>query len=144
MRIIETKVYTIEEHPSKEVCFDYLRNNFHDLNQHSVDEIIASLKALQDVIGGELDYSICQVPARGEFISFTNYDKDALCRLSSDDCPLTGFCWDIDVIVGLRTSRSNKVLESLHEDTGHLYSDEGLKELCIANNYEFTDRGELI
>ena len=37
MKIIETKVYTIEEHPNKEKCFEWIRNNWYDLNQYSVD-----------------------------------------------------------------------------------------------------------
>ena len=35
MRTIETKVYTIDEHPSKDKCFVWIRDNWHDLNQHS-------------------------------------------------------------------------------------------------------------
>ena len=27
MRIIETKVYTISEHPNKEKCYEWIRNN---------------------------------------------------------------------------------------------------------------------
>ena len=144
MRTIETKVYTIDEHPSKDKCFEWIRDNWHDLNQHSVDEVIDSLKALQAIIGGEFDYSISQVPDRGERIAFTDYDRDALCRLSADDCPLTGVCWDIDIIKGLRTGNPSLVLESLHADTEYQYSDEGLEELCEANGYEFDTKGNYI
>ena len=144
MRIIETKVYTIEEHPNKEKCFEWIRNNWHDLNQHSVDEIINSIKSLSNKIGGTFDYSISQVPDRGEHITFKDYDHEALCRLSADDCPLTGVCWDIDLIVGLREGNSNKVLDSLHSDTEYQYSDEGLLELCEANQYEFDEDGNCI
>ena len=31
----------------------------------------------------------------------------------------------------------------LHTDTEHQYSDEGLIELCGANQYEFSEDGEL-
>ena len=27
MRVLETKIYTIEEHPNKNKCFDYIREN---------------------------------------------------------------------------------------------------------------------
>jgi len=143
MRTIETKIYTIDEHPNVDLCYDWIRDNWHDLNQHSVDEVIESLKALQAIIGGELDYSISQVADRGEDITFTNYDRDALCRLSADDLPLTGVCWDHQVITGLREDNPERVLKSLHDDTDYIYSDEGLWELCVANGYEFTETGSI-
>lgn len=143
MRTIETKIYTIDEHPNAELCYDWIRENWHDLNQHSVDEVIESLKALQAIIGGELDYSISQVPNRGEDITFTNYDRDELCRLSADDLPLTGVCWDHQVITGLREYNPERVLKSLHDDTEYIYSDEGLNEMCVANGYEFTETGSI-
>tara|TARA_R110001592_G_scaffold326301_1_gene607081 strand:- start:773 stop:1207 length:435 start_codon:yes stop_codon:yes gene_type:complete len=143
MRTIETKIYTIEDHPNVDLCYDWIRENWHDLNQHSVEEVVDSLKALQAIIGGELDYSISQVADRGEDITFTNFDRDALCRLSADDLPLTGVCWDHDVITGLREYNPERVLKSLHDDTEYIYSDEGLKELCEANGYEFTETGSI-
>lgn len=143
MRIIETKVYTIDEHPNLELCYDWIRNNWHDLNQPSVEDVVASLKALQAIIGGQLDYAISAAGDRGEHITFTDYDRDALCRLIEDDLPLTGTCWDHEVIVGLREDNAEMVLKSLHDDTEHIYSDEGLKELCEANGYEFTETGIL-
>ena len=142
MRIIETKVYTIEEHPNKEKCFDWIRNNWYDLNQHTVDDVIKSLKSLQEKIGGELDYAIADLPDRDEHITFKDYDHEELCRLSAEDCPLTGLCWDIDLIVGLREGKIDKVLNSLHSDTEYQYSDEGLFELCVANEYEFKENGD--
>jgi len=54
MRTIETKIYTIDEHPNQEKCFEWIRDNWHDLNDHSVHEVVDSLKALQKVIGGDL------------------------------------------------------------------------------------------
>ena len=142
MRVIETKIYTISEHPNKEKCFEWIRNNWHDLNQHSIDEIIESIKKLSEVIGGSYDFSISQSLDIGEHITFKDYDHEELCRLSAEDCPLTGVCWDIDLIVGLRERNSNKVLKSLHEDTGYKYSNVGLFEFCEANEYEFNGIGE--
>lgn len=144
MRIIETKVFLIGEHPNKEKCFDWIRDNWHDLNNHSGDEIVASFKALQEIIGGNFDYSICAVPDRGEYIKFTDYDRDELCRISAGDYPLTGVCWDYDVITGLREGNPEKVLESYHTDTKYIYSDEGLLEMCEANGYEFDEEGNCI
>lgn len=144
MRTIETKVYTIGEHPNKEKCFEWIRNNWHYLNQHSVDEVISSIKSLSDKIGGNFDYSISQVPDRGEYIIFKDYDYEKLSRLIADDCPLTGVCWDIDLIVGLREGNTNKVLDSLHSDTEYMYSNEGLFKICEANQYEFKEDGSFI
>ena len=28
MRVIETKVYTIDEHPNKDLCFEWIRDNY--------------------------------------------------------------------------------------------------------------------
>ena len=144
MRIIQTKVYTINEHPNKEKCFEWIRNNWHDLNQHSVDEVVQSIEALSEKIGGTYDYSISQVLDRGEHITFKDYSHNDLCRLSSEDLPLTGVCWDADLITGLREGNPNKVLEALHKETEYQYSDEGLLELCEANSYEFDEEGNLI
>jgi hypothetical protein len=146
MRVIETKVYTIDEHPNKEKCFDWIRNNWHDLNQHSVDKVIDSLTALQKEIGGDLDYSISSVSDRGEFIALKDYDKQALisCSKVADEYPLTGVFWDYDVIKGMRYGEPTQVLDTLHQDTEFCYSDEGLYELCEANEYEFSDSGEVI
>lgn len=144
MKIIETKVYTINEHPNKEKCYEWIRENWHGLNQHSVEDVVDSIKSLSAKIGGTFDYSISQVPDRGEHITFKDYDHGELCRLSADDCPLTGVCWDIDLIIGLRNGNPNKVLDSLHSDTDYVYSDDGLFELCEANQYEFDEDGNCI
>tara|TARA_R110000772_G_scaffold160628_1_gene271789 strand:+ start:839 stop:1279 length:441 start_codon:yes stop_codon:yes gene_type:complete len=145
MRVIETKVYTIEEHPNKSLCYQWIRDNWHDLNRHSVGEVIDSLKALQNEIGGDLDYSISSVPDRGEFIRFTDYDTQALisCSKVADELPLTGVCWDYHVIKGMRYGEPTQVLDTLHADTNYQYSDEGLYELCEANQYEFTEEGNI-
>ncbi len=144
MRVIKTKVYKIDEHPNQDVCFETIRDNWHDLSQHSVDEVVESIKALSAKIGGTFDYSISAVPDRGEFIRFKDYSHEDLCRLSAGDCPLTGVCWDVDLIEGLREGNPEKVLKSLHADTEYQYSDEGLLELCQANDYEFTKEGKII
>jgi hypothetical protein len=74
MRIIEIKVYKIEEHPNKKLCYDWIRNNWHDLNDHSLDEVVDSIKALSAKIGGTVDHCISTVPDRSEFIRFYDYD----------------------------------------------------------------------
>lgn len=142
MRVIETKIYTIEEHPNKQKCFEWIRNNWRDLNYHIVDEVIESIKALSKVIGGTYDYSIGEFPDSGDYITFKDYDQETLYNLSSENCPLTGVCWDIDLIEGLRKDSPEEVLKSLHSSSEYVYSDEGLRGLCEINGYEFTEEGE--
>jgi len=143
MRTIKTIVYTIDEHPNKENVYNWIRNNWYDINDYSLQEVIDSIKALTNIIGGTNDYSISTVPDRGEYITFNDYDNELLNSLNSDDCPLTGVCWDIDTIEGLKEGNNNKVLDSLHTDTEYQYSDEGLYELCQDNEYEFNIDGEI-
>jgi len=143
MRTIETKVYTIDEHPNPSAVYEWIRDNWHDLNQHSVDEMIDSIKALSNKIGGSFDYSISAVPDRGEFIRFKDYDQEALAELNAGECPLTGVCWDADLIEALQKGDPSKALESIHYNTEHIYSDKGLEELCESNEYEFTEEGNV-
>jgi hypothetical protein len=145
MRVLEIKIYGIEEHPNKEKCFDWIRENWHDLNATSVDESIESINALQMKIGGDVDYSISQFPNRGEYITFKNYDKDLLSELDANECPLTGICWDASLLLSMQDNgNADGLMRDLHNDSDYVYSDEGLEELCIANSYEFNELGECI
>tara|TARA_R110000823_G_C15815559_1_gene488727 strand:- start:491 stop:928 length:438 start_codon:yes stop_codon:yes gene_type:complete len=145
MRVIETKVYGIAEHPNKDLCYEWIRDNWHGMNQHSVDEAIESLKELKLLIDGELDYSIGQSPSRGEFISWKNYDKEVLNSLEADFCPLTGGCWDFDLIKSMQEKgNASGLMSAIHQDTEYVYSDEGLFEYLDANDYEFTEEGKCI
>tara|TARA_Y100000361_G_C10937988_1_gene227310 strand:+ start:53 stop:529 length:477 start_codon:yes stop_codon:yes gene_type:complete len=143
MRTIETNIYTIEDHPNKDKCFEWIRDNWHDLNEHSVHEVIDSIKALSKEIGGTCDYKISQVPSEGEYIKFKNYSQEDLYKLNADDCPLTGVSWDYDLIEGLKEGNPNNVLETIHKETEYIYSDEGLYELCVGNDYEFNESGSI-
>ena len=144
MRIITTQVFLIKEHPNREKCYEWIRSNWHDLNQHSVDELTDSIKALSEVIGGTYDYSISQSPCRGEHITFKGYDQAILDNLDAESDPLTGVFWDCILIEGLREGNPSKVLDNLHDDTEYIYSDEGLFELCSWNGYEFKEGGEIL
>lgn len=143
MRIIEIKVYTIDEHPEKELCFKWMRNNWHDLNYFAIEEIVESIIALSKVIGGTVDYEISQFEERDEFILFKNYDDDKLQELDVSKCPLTGCCYDIDVIECLRNNTMNIILKDIHKQSEYVYSDKGLYELCENNDYEFTIDGNV-
>ena len=140
-------IYEINEHPNQEVCFEWMRNNWHDLGQHIVEEMILSLKALADYTGGKLDYSIGITPDRGEFVKITDYDPDLLKEISNtmDDCPLTGVCYDYAAIKGLKNGDlEEEVLTTLHNEGEYIYSDDGLLELAQANKYEFYATGQAI
>jgi len=137
-------VFQIGEHPNREKCYDWIRSNLHDLNQDSVEELIRSIKALSNVIGGTFDYSISQVPSRGEHITFKGYDRAILDNLDAESDPLTGEFWDCNLIKGLREFNLKGVLDKLHDETEYAYSDEGLLELCREEKYEFDLNGEKI
>jgi len=144
MRIIETKLYTIDEHPDKAKCFDWMRDNMHDLNSCDVDEVITCIKSFTEMFGGENNYSIGQVPMRGEFISITGYDKYALAQVHPHDYNLTGSAYDYDVIKCMQEDNPREILNQLHKASEDVYSDEGLEELCMGMDYEFTEEGVLI
>lgn len=156
MRIIEIKVYTINEHPMKSLCFDWMRENLHDLNEHSVQEVKDSIEALSEAIGGTNDYGFGSQPMRGEFVKFKGYSVKALMDIDAEEMTLTG-CWtDFRVIKALQESPSFEdeegnlicypvgVLDDLHDDTDFTYSDEGLEEYADMSEFEFTTKGELI
>lgn len=144
MRVLETKIYTIEEHPNPVLCYDWIRDNVHDLNQDSVDDIIRSIKALTSEIGGTNDFSISQVPCRGEYIVFKGYDKLALEVIVKSDKNLTGYWSDYIVARAVHRNNPSMILRDLHEETSYRYSDEGLYELCVFNVLEFDENGKLI
>jgi len=141
MRVVEIKVYTIDDHPNKELCFEWINDNWHDLNEFSVSDLVNSIQALSKEIGGTVNWSISQTPDRGEHITFRDYDEEILNELKAEDLPLTGVCWDHDVIEGLQENDMKKVLDVLHKDTEYVYSNIGLTEHCQCNNYEFNENG---
>jgi hypothetical protein len=145
MRIICKNVYLINEHPNKEKCFEWIRENWHDLNHHSLQEFAESLKALWEKVGGELKWSIGTVPDRGQFISLADYNIDKMRELFDqiDELPLTGVCWDHAIIENAYYNQIGHSLAALHSDTEHVYSNDGLFDLCISNDYEFYENGEI-
>lgn len=117
-----------------------------------IDERINSLKAFAKVLGGTLDYSISLVPHRGEYIKMSNISNPTswydLEQLGYKDCPLTGVCYDDDLIHDALEFNSiqkalNKFLKSIHQEYESMFDDEYLAEHCEANEYEFTEDGKL-
>ena len=141
MRNITYTVYTIDEHPDKEKCYEWMRNNLHYLADHEEDDFIDSLKALSGHIGGRLDFGVSLVPDRSEFIRFTDYDKELLAELDASACTLTGCFWDIEVIEHLRADDMWGLMNRLHEAHDYYYTDEALYETAVFNGWEFKENG---
>jgi hypothetical protein len=135
------QAYTIDQHPDKEAVFDWIRDNWHDLGQYALEQFCDSLKALADAIDGKLDYYVGIFPYCGESIRITDYDVNKLNALKADDCPLTCFVYDFYVIQALREGNIENALSFLHDEGEYIYSDEGLEDLCEANQYYFTEDG---
>lgn len=157
MRIIETKVYTIDEHPSKSLCFDWMRDNCPELNDHGLQEMRESIAALSECIGGTHDYQFGVEPSNSQFISFMDYDIDKLMALDADDCSLTGNNYDYSVIKAMQDLNANvkghnlifnraadEVFSDLHTETEYIYSDEGLFEWAEMGELEFTEDGKAL
>lgn len=77
------------------------------------------------------------------------------------DCPFTGVCYDEDFLDPLRQFLKKptvnqgytyqdliddcaaSLLSALHNEGEYIYSDEGIKDMCLANEYEFTEDGSI-
>ena len=141
MRVITYTVYTIDEHPDKEKCYEWMRYNLHHLADHESEQFHASLFKLHEHIGGNLDYSVSLVPERGEFIRFTDYDEELLAELDADACPFTGCFWDAEVIEHLRADDMRGLMDKLHGAHDYHYTDEALHYTAEANEWEFKENG---
>ncbi len=108
----------------------------------------------EDENGNEIDrekWLTARVNALGD------YNKRTL--RGNGDCVLTGVCYDEDAIDGLRIAfikdkerGLNTLLQagfktwlkSIQEEYAYQYTDEAFAEMCDSNDYEFTDKGELV
>jgi hypothetical protein len=165
MRTIETKVYTIEDHPEPAKVYQWINDNWHNLGEHVLQEMADSLKAFANDIGAKVNWSISVVPDRGEFISFTFGDcesptlGDTMVNLDlSGNCPFTGVLYDEVILDSFRDAAKDasatlesvlndvehKFLTALHNEGDYLYSEEGLYEMCECNEYEFTLEGAIV
>ena len=168
--------YTIEDHPNPDLVYDWIRSNWDDLGQHSVDGCMDSLKGFCTAFGLDLNnWAISLVPDYGEFVDIgissdleeladirlykyivNNYDE-----YLKGDCPFTGVCYDENLLDPIRdflkkptvsqgytwqdlvNDCANSLLECLHREGEYIYSDEGLKDMCEANDYEFAENGSI-
>ena len=152
MRNFKTISYwTIDDHPNPDKCFDWIRANWHDLGQDDVYEMGESLRALSDQIGCAIDYCISILPARGEYVraDTASYDHGKFLSLYQrrEDFPLTGISYDLAVLDGFnggRESLEHSVLCALHSQGEWMYSEDGLRDLCEANDHLFDESGDLL
>ncbi len=116
------------------------------LYEHCLEERIDTLKAFAKYINGILDYSISCVPDRGEFITIKRKDHFMIQNITElieldECCPLTGVCYDDDLIKLLTKycvqDALNKYLDSIHEEYKRMLTIDYIGELCEANEYEF-------
>lgn len=169
MRTHAVTTYTIDEHPNKDAVIEWVRDNWHDLGEFTIQESIESLQAFADYFGADLDYSIGILPDRGEFVSM--HLPDDIAKLSgvrlykyivnnyelSKDCPFTGVCYDEDLLQPIREFLKHptnidfnelimdcgySLLKSIHNEGEYIYSDDGIKDFLSGNEYEFTENGE--
>jgi hypothetical protein len=149
------RVYTYESAPSevKEKIRDYIIYNW-DLYDHCMEERIDTLKSLAGILNGTLDYSLSCVPSRGEYITIIPkgdaWDLDSLQAIidSGESCPLTGVCYDEDIIESFKRTKSinqtlNEYINSMHDEYRHMCTDEYIADMCEVNNYEFTADGKV-
>jgi len=164
IEIKEIKIYTFKDAP-KEVRGKIIEmfSNCPYHYEHHMSERIATLKKLAEVLEGDLDYSLSCVPDRGEYITIKpreNYSYDdsiddhilnyqALWDLINVDkeCPLTGVCYDDDLLddlskYGIQTALNNYI-KSIHNEYEDMISEEYLSEHCEANGYEFNEDGNI-
>tara|TARA_R110000782_G_scaffold141400_1_gene234115 strand:+ start:212 stop:646 length:435 start_codon:yes stop_codon:yes gene_type:complete len=144
MRTETINIYKIDEHPSKDKCFEWIRDNEHHIGDFEVEDLTSSIEKLSEAIGGTNEYCVSYYGDRSERITFNDYDEDLLEELNADECPLTGCFWDMELINALKAKDMGKVLETLHDCIEHLYSDEVLFEMCEDNDYEFYENGERV
>ena len=144
MRTETINIYKIDEHPSKDKCFEWIRTNEHFIGDWEIEELVCSITKLSEVIGGTIDWGISHYPDRNDRIVFKDYDEDLLEGLDAHECPLTGCFWDIELIESLKGKDTKQVLNTLYNSIEYLYSDEALTEMCDGNEYEFYENGERV
>lgn len=153
-------VYTFET-ASKELK-DKIRDTFSTdayYGNWMMQERIETLTKFAEYIDTTLDYRIGLTPHRGEFISVTplgsfsdTYELIAQFVREEDSCILTGMCYDDDLRDMMRSvdhdneslnNAFNKYIKSIHKEFESMLTDEYLSEHCQANEYEFTEDGNI-
>ena len=171
MRIIETKVYKIDElsDEAKQNACDYVRDNWHDFYPWHNDNQ-ESLKEFAKFLGGKCDWSVSLYgPSSAKITDLPCYMSEEYAlsdwiqdnsSVILDDCPFTGFHMDYPLLQPMRDYLNgkvvNKTMEELIEDGckqwatdyvndwEYCYTDEYILDFLESNEYEFTEEGELV
>ena len=151
IEIKEIKIFNFNE-ASKELKDKIIYNfsTIYDIYDACFSERVATLEKLAEILKGSLDYSLSCVPDRGECIKispkYENLDFEALKDLDIDNCPLTGVCYDYDILKNVSDESTlnislNNYITSIHDEFESMLEDDYLSEWCEASEYEFTEDG---
>ncbi len=157
MRTVQIPVYPFAELSPK--AKDRVKNSYMSSEGYVWhQEAMKSLEALAQHFGGKLaDYEIdwfeCSYSrARFEMPELEREEIAARLRQLAKDCPLTGYCTDMDAIHGFREafnedreSDINSLMQAAFKqwlrvgqaDCRAFYEDENFAEHCDANEWEF-------
>ena len=158
MKVIQKEIKIYKFNEASQELKDKIIYNFstiYDLYDHCMDERIETLKKLAEVLQGDLDYSLSCVPDRGEFITIKDGQRisETIRELIEgdngyyDSCPLTGICYDDDLLEDLSKydiqTALNRYIVSIHDEYESMLKEEYINDLCEANDYEFTENGKI-
>jgi len=161
---ITKTVYTIDNHPNKSKVFKWVRDNWTNLSGGYVSDLIKTVKAIACAMNCDVHYAILTVSDQNEFIKFTKHgdgnvfiNKGHLELLikQSQHCSFTGHgndhllseslrLWDGESDIKLRHlshAFQSLALDSIHDQTEHVYSDEGLNDYLDSNEFYFNKDG---
>jgi len=171
MRIIETKVYKIDElsDEAKQNACDYVRDNWHDFYPWH-DDNTKSLKEFAKFLGGKATWSIQMSgygPSSASITDLPYYMEDeyALSDWIQDNkatimecCPFTGFHMDEYLLDPMREYLKDPTDHTMEQlinrgvtlwvkqyviDWDDCYTDEYILDSLESNEYEFTEDGQL-
>lgn len=138
------KVYTIDSHPNKNLVFNWVRENW-EIYDSYIQEFAQSLRALDEKLKGALNWSVGPVACDSFIKVQKDFDIEVFEALYNEreNCPLTGVCYDVEILEGLKSRDFSKALEGLETDCNHSLTEEYLSEHLLANEYYFKESGEI-
>ena len=143
-KVIETTIYTIDDHPFPERVFKWVEENWPDIGAQVIHDYVDALEALAEKIQGKLEYNIAPTVEREEFLHITGYSAYALSKLEEDEYPLTGMYCDYVVIECLKEHRLYDVIDQIHSEIEDKYSDSELEDFLYHMCYYFTEDGAYV
>jgi hypothetical protein len=173
MRTLSSPVYKLAEHPSPDACLDSMRQ-WPDIYGWGDDNVasLRAFCALFNL--QRLDYSVstcghswasAEIPDGDPLeelkgVRLWKYINRHFGRHITKDCPFTGYCMDEAVLQplrqwlarpGLTTDFEDLVRDCLRAwvsayvaDWESAYSDDALRDMAEANEYEFYENGRLV